>query len=233
MCHSMSAWLGARFDHAAVAHFALTGAHRAVACSTCHKKQAGITQFVSAPTACADCHTDVHGGRFDQPGKPPIVDGRSGCARCHATSSFSQIPWTGQDHALWTGYTLNGKHATATCAACHPPREHPDEHGRKLGIAATTCSACHADPHAGQFAKQGDTDCTRCHSDAGRFTETSFDHQKDSAFKLDKDHVKLACDACHRPVAVSAEVKVIRYRPLGRTCGDCHDPRGMAGKEPR
>jgi mono/diheme cytochrome c family protein len=84
--------------------------------------------------------------------------------------------------------------------------------------------------HAGQFARQNVTDCARCHSDKGKFTETSFDHQRDSVFKLDADHMKLACAACHRPTQVAANLTIIRYRPLGTRCEDCHDSRGLGAR---
>jgi hypothetical protein len=75
------------------------------------------------------------------------------------------------------------------------------------------------------------TDCARCHLDSGKFTLTTFDHQRDSQFKLDEQHIKLACAACHKPVPVSAELSVVRYRPLGTRCQDCHDARMLRGRE--
>ena len=59
---------------------------------------------------------------------------------------------------------------------------------------------------------------------AQKFAQTTFDHQKDSRFKLDEVHIKLDCSSCHREVSISADAKVIRYRPLGTQCVDCHDP---------
>jgi hypothetical protein len=233
-CHAPDHFAPNNFgiDHHEKTAFPLTGSHRAVSCAACHKKPSdGVIQFVSTSTACNSCHADVHGGKFDGPGKPAVVNDRSGCARCHNTTAFKQITWTPQEHASWTGYRLVGAHATAQCVQCHKPLPRPDEHGRTLGIAPTACAACHIDPHAGQFARQDVTDCARCHLDSGKFTLTTFDHQRDSQFKLDEQHIKLACAACHKPVPVSAELSVVRYRPLGTRCQDCHDARMLRGRE--
>jgi len=232
-CHAMERFTPSNFDLVAHAktQMPLTGAHRAVACLDCHKTEGKIERFIPTPTACNDCHADVHIGRFDEPSRQKTVNGQSGCARCHTTSNFSPVQWNAQDHAVWTSYVLTGAHEKASCVACHRPQPTPDEHGRTLGFAPTSCIACHADPHAGQFAIQNFTDCARCHSESGKFTQTTFDHQRDSVFKLDAVHVKLACAACHRPAESSAASKVIRYRPLGTTCRDCHGPGELPEQE--
>jgi hypothetical protein len=232
-CHAPAHFAPSNFDLAehAKTRLPLEGAHRAVACSLCHKEQDAVVQFVSTPLACAACHADVHAGRFDEPGRPVTVQNRSGCARCHDATGFSRITWTPQDHAVWTGYPLNEAHAGVSCAACHRPLAQPDEHGRTMGMASQTCSACHADVHAGQFSRQGVTDCARCHTDSATFAQTTFDHQRDSAYVLDEKHAKLTCAACHRPFDVGGGAKVIRYRPLGTRCQDCHDPRGRGAME--
>jgi hypothetical protein len=231
-CHAPTHFVPGDYDldaHDKTA-FPLTGAHRAIACASCHKKQGAAVQFVATATSCQACHADIHGGRFDQRGMLATVDGRSGCARCHTTASYTKIAWTGPDHATWTGYVLNGAHATASCTACHKPLANPDARGHLWGAAPKACASCHVDVHAGQFARQNVTDCARCHSDKGKFTETSFDHQRDSVFKLDADHMKLACAACHRPTQVAANLTIIRYRPLGTRCEDCHDSRGLGAR---
>lgn len=205
--------------------FPLTGAHEAVACNACHKETDGkVRRFVPTATACAECHADVHQGEFDAAGRPNIVDGKVGCARCHGTSSFRDVAWTTDGHGLWTGYDLRGKHLTAKCDQCHARSGKPDLHGMTLQRAPKDCASCHQDVHAGQLARNNVTDCARCHQDTGEFKATTFDHQRDSVFKLDEAHVKLECVKCHRPVDVGGGVKVVRYKPLGTTCKDCHGP---------
>ena len=235
VCHSTLRFTPTTFDLARheKTDFPLTGGHKAASCVLCHKKIDGIARFVPTATACSSCHADVHAGRFDAKGMSSVVQGRDGCARCHSTGSFGRVAWTADDHGKWTDYPLKGRHATAACADCHKPQARPDEHNRVFGVAPKSCNACHADPHAGQFMRQNATDCARCHTDTGKFTATTFDHQKDSSFKLDALHVGLACSACHRPYELAGGAKVVRFRPLGTRCEDCHDSRTLRGAEAR
>lgn len=221
-CHDASHWSPHRFGVAAHAQTAwpLTGAHEAVACQRCHAQPAGAPRaFHGTPTACVACHRDVHGGAFDGGGRPAVVEGRRDCARCHDTSAFAPAiaPF---DHALWTGYALAGAHAAAACAACHAPTA---DGSRRLGPApGRACADCHADPHGGQFAATAaaPTDCARCHEVAA-WRPSTFDHQTMSRFPLDATHAKVPCSACHRPADASPGA-VVRYKPLGTQCADCH-----------
>src|SRR5581483_11747919 len=52
-CHTTATWQGAKFDHAVVTKFALTGAHATVACSSCHVGG----RFAGTPQVCSGCHT--------------------------------------------------------------------------------------------------------------------------------------------------------------------------------
>lgn len=229
-CHDAHRFAPAVFDlgaHARTA-FPLTGAHQAVGCRSCHhtvrpgaKVGESIRTFKGTPKACAGCHVDVHDGAFDRKGRPVRVGDRTGCARCHGTASF-RIESREFDHARWTGYALRGKHGSATCAQCHP-KSAPSHGGtRRFARASSKCAACHADPHAGQFQRQGRTDCARCHDDSKSFAQTTFDHGRDSRFALDRDHTGLACAKCHKTYQKPGQKPVVRYRPLGRTCADCH-----------
>jgi Zn finger protein HypA/HybF involved in hydrogenase expression len=55
-----------------------------------------------------------------------------------------------------------------------------------------------------------------------------FDHQRDARFALDAQHEKLQCSACHRAYQ-TAQGSVVRFKPLGVTCAECHDPRRKGG----
>lgn len=310
-------------DHGALAGFPLDGAHLLADCAACHPRTPAADEhgrsfgrveehFGRPVDACATCHADVHGGSFDTPGKPVVVDGRGGCARCHATEGFDRVPPSAFDHGAWTGFSLEGAHGQADCEVCHVPSEHPDAHGRSFGriervfgsppgscatchadahaglferpglpteiggrescarchvsdtfrstpegfdhgrwtsyplegphaslacaschvpgqgagarrlgrVAGGDCASCHGDPHVGQFARGGATDCARCHPTADRL---AFDHQRDTHFPLDEKHVGLDCGACHVPWPLPGGGEAVRYKPLGLTCGDCHD----------
>jgi hypothetical protein len=77
---------------------------------------------------------------------------------------------------------------------------------------------CHRDPHAGQLG----VGCASCHDAARPFAQVAFDHQRDTRFALDAMHARLACGACHQPVTLATGERVVRYKPLGTSCGDCH-----------
>lgn len=221
-CHRETQFVPHAFGVGAHAHtaFPLTGAHDAVACANCHRDVVDdVRRFHGTPTACASCHADVHRGTFDRSGRPHAVDGRTGCARCHDTAAFRPVA-AGFDHGLWTGYRLEGPHAGAACAACHRMPSDGDGAPQVGQVPGTTCSACHADPHAGQFAAGGGTDCARCHA-VTQWPELHFDHQRDSRFPLDATHAALPCSKCHVGYPVGDRT-VVRFKPLGTTCGDCH-----------
>jgi hypothetical protein len=78
-CHSVTGWKSWRFDHDVETSFVLTGRHKGLICSACHKK--GIEPADTA-TECVSCHqkNDIHRGNFG-----------TNCARCHVTTSFSEI----------------------------------------------------------------------------------------------------------------------------------------------
>lgn len=219
-CHDRAHWAPPRFGvaaHAATA-FPLTGAHEAVACGRCHAQADGAPRaFHGTSSRCADCHRDVHQGRFDRDGLPKVVGGGADCARCHDTTAFA--PTTAPfDHARWTGHALAGAHVQLACAACHPAGA---ADGRRHGaVAGTDCASCHRDVHEGQFAVAGRVDCARCHEPT-KWLPSVFDHQTMSRFRLDAMHGKLACSACHQAQPGEAGF-VVRYKPLGTQCADCH-----------
>ena len=173
-------------------------------------------------------------GEFDTEKLPRRVDGKTGCARCHIQTSFRTFP-NGFDHGRWTGFRVEGAHEKAGCSACHAALQKPDEHGRTWGRArGNRCADCHQDPHAGQFNRNGRTDCMRCHKNAAAFARLTFRHNLDSVFPIEDNHKGLACGACHKKEKIGG-IDVIRYRPLGRNCTDCHadqkNPFGRKGKK--
>lgn len=226
-CHQQTHFTPTDFDITAHARttFPLTGAHAAVACAACHVEPApnAPRRYDGVSTACSGCHQDLHKGRFDRQPDLRTVAGETGCARCHGTSTFSVLrqPF---DHDRWTDHPLHGAHRTAKCADCHTGKV---SNPAGLAAAPKRCDACHSDPHAAQFRIEGHTDCARCHDDGGKFHEPHFDHAK-TRFPLDKQHADLACAACHKTYPVNGAA-VVRYRPLGTQCADCHGPLGRKG----
>ncbi|MCP3914044.1 MAG: hypothetical protein GY711_00635 [bacterium] len=236
-CHTQDSFADVPdFDHGAWTGFVLDGGHARTSCATCHPRtpQPGATgrsfaraseTFPGSVESCATCHVDPHGGVF-------AAAGTTDCARCHTTETFHEVRDESFDHARATGFPLFGAHNATACTDCHASTA-PDERGRTFGHApGTACSDCHADPHVGQFAKSGSTDCARCHTAAASFEQLTFDHENDARFALDEVHERLACSACHVAWRLADGREAVRYRPLGRECADCHDP-GIGGKKKR
>ena len=242
------------FDHEARCGFALAGSHAEQSCNSCHQPELGsalprsgelaelgdvfpprtfgrIAAVFGTPVdTCATCHVDVHQGAFDQPGQPTEYLGEQGCARCHDEVQFrgaftrpaEQAPLA-FDHGLWTSFPLTGSHEAVGCFGCHGQ----SDLGTLGGTFGAQCSACHEDVHLGQFAGLNSTSCDRCHSTSGTgFAADLFDHNAHSTFALDKSHEDVACASCHRPWPMPDGTQVIRYKPLGRECSDCHGTTG-------
>ncbi len=241
-CHQTTNFKDLRpadFDHAKWTGFALQGAHLQAECASCHgfgpdQKRLGkvANLFPGDPAQCNTCHADPHQGDFDKAHFPRQVQGRRGCERCHDSDTFKMASKRAFDHGSWTAFELNGAHAKAACASCHTPLPKANELGRRLSRAVgSACIDCHSDPHAGQFLQQGQNDCLRCHdSETQNFDIAQFDHDKHSRFALDPTHNKLACDACHATSPTATGASIVRYKPLGTACQDCHsvipDPSG-------
>jgi hypothetical protein len=164
----------------------------------------------------------VHNGAFRQElpqGEQAVVD----CSACHTTQRFDLVDAVRFDHAAATGFELIGAHRAIACSDCHPTRKEPDERGRSFGTAAgRNCQDCHAPPHGDQFGAPAEVRCANCHSEEHSFQKLTFDHGRDSRFALDQVHGKLACNACHRPYRLPDGEVVVRYKPLGTECADCH-----------
>lgn len=236
-CHDTSSFTAvpeSRFDHGAWTNFTISGAHAEASCEVCHVPRAEpdvngrsfgrVDEHFGKYTGCITCHADPHDGRFDGEQFPVEVDGKTDCARCHDTSSFRTL-YQGFDHGRWTGFELRQGHARADCAACHTPRIPPDANGRSWEPAlGSACADCHDNPHGGQFAVQGQTNCAACHDEDARNFST-FDHDRDSRFPLGETHRDVACAQCHlseAPPGVQNGRPIVRYKPLGIECADCH-----------
>jgi hypothetical protein len=167
----------------------------------------------ASPTGpCEACHADAHGGQFkkEQP-----------CASCHVVASWTELPRFNHDRD--THFALTGKHATATCVACHPAVSVRGMTTAKwVGINAA-CDACHADAHVGQFVQaSGKNPCETCH-DAREWKTTTFAHAPPfTTYLLEGAHEKVPCSGCHPAVQVAKGATAVRYKPIPRACEACH-----------
>jgi len=216
-CHSTAGWseiaTGA-FDHDRT-RYPLRGLHRTVACAGCHA--GGAFQKPLAFAACADCHSDRHGGQ--------LAKSASGgaCEACHSVDGFAPARYGIEDHKR-TRFELRGAHLAVACISCHKPTSKSAPRGSvQFALKAAACADCHADEHAGQFtAAAGGAACSRCHGERA-WREISFDHRK-SRFPLDGAHARAACKVCHRVETIGGR-RVVRYRPLDTACRSCHATR--------
>lgn len=135
-CHNVKSWIDAEgFDHSKT-KFPLTGAHGAVACSSCHQVPPGSHQaeFKGTSAVCEECHADVHGAQFAK-------NNQTHCSDCHNTERWAPSTF---DHDKRTSFPLTGGHLKGTCEACHKQtRMIGDADVIVYHLAPTECAACH------------------------------------------------------------------------------------------
>jgi hypothetical protein len=252
-CHTTEGWgeldknyLETSLNHRAMG-FPLEGRHGEAPCASCHTVgqarglqgihltfQAG-TQGNAYPTPeaaeCVSCHEDEHDG-FMSPG----------CQACHTPAGWEEVDPEGLaasfDHGS-TGYDLEGRHADASCDACHDAEVAGSIEGLQLAFEPGTelsafpgpgydnCMACHQNRHQGTFqdAPSG-PECRGCHGVHG-WSPASFDagrHDQETRFRLEGAHAVVACVDCHLPSEAPPTFSV-----EGTDCAACHregDPHG-------
>lgn len=207
-CHTVGGFSPSTFtvaDHQK-GPYPLQGAHLAVPCVACHRSAQGV-QLRFSSTACRTCHGDPHKGEVDR------FVAAGGCETCHSLETWRRAIF---DHDR-TNFPLEGGHQRTACRSCHPVTE------KRLRIKGTptACSACHGDPHEGQFARASTPmSCQQCHSVLS-WTKIAFDHDRHSRFKLEGAHRGLPCGACHKTETRNGK-PFVRFKPLPVTCEGCH-----------
>ncbi len=148
-CHSTVSWRGARFNHD-LSRFPLTGAHRTVACASCH----GDGVYAGKSTACVSCHQGDYDGTSDPPhaasGFPTT------CATCHNTTRWQGATFVSHDAQFFPIYSGAHNGRWTNCATCHTSAS---------DFSQFTCLSCH--PHSDQASTSGN------HSGVSGFTYTS------------------------------------------------------------
>ncbi|MCU0619924.1 MAG: cytochrome c family protein [Gemmatimonadales bacterium] len=186
---------------------AATGSkHASFTCDRCHRDDA------PQPLWCRDCHDP--GGRAwaNTPTTTPADHFANSCEQCHAPDR----PWAEPHGAVHPAVPIVGRHAQATCFACHVT-------GNLAGLP-TTCAGCHlAAAPAGHETSQ----CEVCHSPTGWLPPT-FSH---GDFPLTGKHANLPCSSCHTggtfgglsPECSSCHQLPPAHLPTGgATCTVCH-----------
>ncbi len=181
-CHSTTNWGGATFNHASTG-FALTGAHTALACVSCHVNG----NYTLNNAACSACHLTQYNSTTDpnhaKAGFPTT------CDTCHTTTA-----WTGAqfDHTKNTTFPLTGAHVALDCNSCHAS-------GVFKGLP-TTCVSCHLTNFNGTTNPNHVTagypqTCDLCHTTTA-WTPSTFNHST-GPFPLTGAHTTTPCASCH------------------------------------
>jgi hypothetical protein len=220
-CHNTGGWkkvslaaVSAKFDHSRT-RYPLLGKHATVECTQCHV--GGNFKKPLVFQKCMDCHKpDPHSGQFAK-----RADGGE-CASCHTVEGFKPANFGLKEHAA-TAYPLQGKHASLQCSQCHIPR------GKDtlFKIKFQHCTDCHADQHAGQFAKAPYfNDCERCHNLEGYRPSTfTLARHKQTRFLLTDGHIAVPCGDCHKQSDSFKPKPTAVYHWDNLSCTSCHaDP---------
>ena len=203
-------------------------------CASCHLDRHATPAFARRWLECAACHSEAawSPGAFGVAAHAAStfpLDGAhvtAPCLACHQDPERShthfQIALAAQAcvdcHASDDPHT--GRFGGLACDTCHGTEAFDltaYDHAQHPG-APSACVECHApdDPHGGQFEARA---CSSCHG-TETFTVEAFDHDA-TGFPLDGAHDDAACASCHG-AEPSAGRPMVRYRPLGTGCADCH-----------
>ena len=252
-CHRLSGFAPSTFSvtqHNA-SNFLLKGKHAQVKCSGCHASGGAIAGRAPGTAAnvrlrppsgrCADCHVDAHGTQLSARAD------KGTCESCHAEVGWTPSTFSVASHAALR-FPLDGRHATVTCAACHgaqrpglPTIVRADNLGSAhvlLAVPERECQSCHADPHAGRYARGGarslEGGCSSCHGTlAFRPARVDVGMHARFSFPLDGAHRATPCVACHAEFKVLAATSTLVRNSRGvmalpftatrsTTCASCH-----------
>ncbi|MGH7740460.1 MAG: cytochrome c3 family protein [Candidatus Eiseniibacteriota bacterium] len=220
--------------------YPLEGKHMTADCSRCHRQlentpanvqKYGPSRVAMRPThtQCTDCHNDPHEGRFAPGGERAQT---KNCLACHTPMAFRPSIYDAAMHAH-ARFVLDGAHRATPCLNCHEELKQEPANSTLRGVTGARrlkftdsrqrCAACHESPHGDQFAKRKDKGaCEGCHGSDAFAPAAKFDHQRDSQFKLDGVHVRVACSGCHRTEILGSGKTRVIYRPVPHRCEDCH-----------
>ncbi len=210
-CHDVKGFklFSYTIDQHKTAAFPLSGAHTAVPCTDCHRKQKDWN-FRGIGLNCNDCHQDIHKTFIPEKYYPD-----ENCKKCHTENRWNEVTF---DHSV-TAFKLTGAHSKADCMVCHFK---PDSGGKtiqKFSGTSMNCSDCHEDKHFKQFARDGATNCAECH-DTDNWKASRFDHNT-TAFRLDGKHVNVPCAKCHK-LQQEGSVTYVIYKIKEYKCESCH-----------
>lgn len=204
-CHTDRGWKEIHFDHDKETKYTLRDKHEKVKCDSCHSPAKPLYKQ-SLSMKCVACHRkdDKEKGHQGKLGEK--------CESCHNEKSWKTDNF---DHDKNTKYPLKGKHIDAKCDACHKDGV-AGKANKKVEKLETTCVGCHRndDVKKGHDGKYGNK-CESCHTEKG-WKDLTFDHTRDTKYKLKDKHIQVKCKSCHVPE------KQLYGQKLETTCISCH-----------
>jgi hypothetical protein len=133
------------------------------------------------------------------------------CTSCHTTDDWAPLRSDlAFDHAA-TGFSLDGRHAAATCVRCHAGLVFDVDGDRAAAVGAGDCASCHLDVHQGSITRS----CASCHSTAS-FADVDVGVAHPADFPLAGAHLQVSCESCHQNDLGGA------FRALDTECSSCH-----------
>jgi len=226
-CHKVEGWKPSLFgvkEHE-TSGYPLKGKHVSVKCESCHIPAGKETQYKIKFANCMDCHKDAHDNQFNA---PPY---NNRCESCHTVADFHRSLYTIAMHRH-SRFPLTGAHVAIPCADCHAVgKTHRTDKILPFRFEDTSCTACHTDPHHGEFRDRMERrrpdgkafGCEACHS-AKSWTEVNgFDHAKTN-FPLLGAHRTVTCGSCHKAPVGKTEIV---FKGTPQACEACHaEPHG-------
>jgi hypothetical protein len=226
-CHNVEAWKPSLFgvaEHKS-SHYPLEGKHISVPCAKCHIPAGADTLYKVKFAACLDCHKDEHDGQFA--GAPYS----NRCEQCHSVQDYHRSRFTITLHQK-SRFPLTGAHTAIPCNECHKPAmTHRTDKILPFRFADQTCTACHQDPHHGEFRDRMERKrpngtafgCEACHNTKSWIDVNGFDHSK-TKFPLLGAHRAVSCGQCHKALPGRHE---IQFKGAPQDCESCHkEPHG-------
>ena len=220
-CHNLEGWKPSLFgkqehDNSG---YPLKGKHLQVECAKCHIPASKDTIYKVRFSACADCHKDAHDNQF------AAAPYNNRCEPCHTVVDFHRTTFTIAQHKA-TRFVLAGAHVAVPCADCHKTGTRvPPDKILPFHFEDRTCTACHKDPHKGEFndpmarrrANGTPFGCEACHTVKSWTDINGFDHSK-TKFPLLGVHRAVPCGRCHT-ASTSYES---RFKGTSLQCEACH-----------
>jgi hypothetical protein len=204
-CHNDKGWKELRFNHDTDTRYPLRGKHNQVKCNSCHLPEKGQIYQHKLPDKCVACHKkdDQEKGHRGGLGEK--------CESCHNERGWKNSNFNHDD----THFPLRDKHKEAKCDTCHKGGVSGPNAKLKL---EKECVACHRkdDQEKGHKGRYGNK-CESCHNEK-KWTTTTFDHDRDTKYKLKGKHQQTKCDACHLP----EKGALYQQQKLDSQCIACH-----------